>query len=326
MTSVPASLISPHDQRATFIELFFDLVFVFSVTQVVVLLHDGLTWGRAAEATLVFWIVWWAWTQFTWALNAANTDHPRVQLGTLLATAVAFFMAVSVPGAFGDRALWFAIPYVIVRGIGLVVYDWVAEDDEHRRAIRMFAMASISGLIMIIALGESLIVAAAGLAGVSLTVDVVTVAALAVVLTCGLWWTYFPYLRPALEHAMAGAPGDRQAGLARDAYSFWHFPLLCGVIGIAAGIEEAILHPGDPLPADWRAALALGLFLFFLGSGLATWRAMGKTPTARLAIGVLIAGLVYGFGALPPAASLGNAIVGIAAIAMVEQKSMHTMR
>ena len=64
------SVVSPDDQRVTFVELFFDLVFVFSVTQVVGLLHEGMTPGRVAEATLVFWLVWWAWTQFTWALNA----------------------------------------------------------------------------------------------------------------------------------------------------------------------------------------------------------------------------------------------------------------
>ena len=63
---------SPDDQNVTFVELFFDLVFVFSVTQIVGLLHGGLDWRVAGQVILVFWLVWWAWSQFTWALNAAD--------------------------------------------------------------------------------------------------------------------------------------------------------------------------------------------------------------------------------------------------------------
>ena len=121
------SIVSPEGQRVTFVELFFDLVFVFAVTQVVGLLHEGLDWGAVGRAILVFWFVWWAWTQFTWALNAADTTHHHVVLRTLLATAVAFFMAVALPSAFGERALWFAAPYVLVRGLGLTLYGRVAE-------------------------------------------------------------------------------------------------------------------------------------------------------------------------------------------------------
>ena len=93
------SIVSPDDQSVTFVELFFDLVFVFSVTQVVALLHHDLGWATAGKALLVFWLVWWAWTQFTWALNAANTLNHWIPLGTLTALGVATFMAVAVPQA-----------------------------------------------------------------------------------------------------------------------------------------------------------------------------------------------------------------------------------
>jgi low temperature requirement protein LtrA len=89
------------------------LVFVFCVTQVAALLHTDLTWRGAGHSILVFWLVWWAWTQFTWALNAADTAHPFVELGTIAATAVAFFMAISIPQAFAGRALGFADTYVL---------------------------------------------------------------------------------------------------------------------------------------------------------------------------------------------------------------------
>ena len=253
-TSFP--LVSPDDQRVTFFELFFDLVFVFCVTQVVTLLHGHIDIGTAGSAVLVFWLVWWAWTQFTWALNAANTDHPRVQLAMLVATALAFFLAVGIPGALGNGALWFAVPYVALRVMGLLVYDWVASaNPAQQRAVRVFGLFSARrtgrgagwcrcrrlhavlvlgrrrhdltaagvggqrggwnvhpehfverhGLIVIIALGETLIVAASGLAGVTMTPVAIVTGVLAVAVTCGLWWSYFRRTRATLEHALAKA-------------------------------------------------------------------------------------------------------------------------
>ena len=128
------NLTSPEDQTVTFVELFFDLVFVFSVTQVVGLLHDGLNWLVVGQAILVFWLVWWAWTQFTWTLNAADTTHTWVQIGTLAATSVAFFMAVALPQAFGDRALWFALTYILVRVIGLSLQYYLGSESSALRS------------------------------------------------------------------------------------------------------------------------------------------------------------------------------------------------
>jgi low temperature requirement protein LtrA len=152
MASSAQAITSAEDQRASFVELFFDLVFVFSVTQVVSLLHHGFHWSAAGQATLAFWMIWWAWTQFTWALNAANTDHHLVEIGTLIATAVAFFMAVTLPGAFSGGAMAFAVPYVLVRVMGLVLYSWVASEIASLRgAIQTFALASAGGLIAVLA-------------------------------------------------------------------------------------------------------------------------------------------------------------------------------
>lgn len=157
MTTTPEtprrrSLASPEDQKVTWIELFFDLVFVFSVTQVVGVLHDGIDLVHAGQSLLVFWLVWWAWTQFTWALNAADTTHPFVELSTMAATAVAFFMAVTLPDAFAGAALGFALPYVIVRSLGLAIYARVARQDPGQHAaVRRFAAASSFGLIAVLA-------------------------------------------------------------------------------------------------------------------------------------------------------------------------------
>ncbi len=254
---------SPEDQSATFVELFFDLVFVFAVTQVVGLLHDGLSWLSAGQAVLVFWLVWWAWTQFTWTLNAADTTHPLIELGTLAAVAAAFFMAVALPNAFHEGALGFAVAYILVRVIGLVFQIWVTwADPSERSAVLSFALVSLGGLaavlagglvggatiywfwglailldlvaaaaggqsegwniqpehfaerhglFVIIALGETLIVAASGVTGEAWTAELIAVAGLAVAITCGLWWSYFPQTKPLLEHALITKRGSESA-------------------------------------------------------------------------------------------------------------------
>src|SRR5690349_17606581 len=89
--------LTKEDQPVSFAELFFDLVFVYAITQVVELMHGGFDLQHVLIAILVFWLVWWGWTQYSWALNAANTLNRNVQLSILASTAVAFFMAVSVP-------------------------------------------------------------------------------------------------------------------------------------------------------------------------------------------------------------------------------------
>ena len=140
----PRSVLADSDQAVSFAELFFDLVFVFAITQVVHLIHGVFDWVHVGRAVLVFWLVWWAWTQFTWALNAADTRHHLVQLGTMIATAIAFFMAVSVPESFARSSWWFAVAYVAVRGIGLLIYLWVTwQDPAMRAAVKKIGRAHV---------------------------------------------------------------------------------------------------------------------------------------------------------------------------------------
>jgi low temperature requirement protein LtrA len=356
-------MVSPEDQRVTFIELFFDLVFVFAVTQTVNLFHDGITWTATGHAVLVFWLVWWAWTQFTWALNAADTTHYFVELGTMAAAIVAFFMSVALPDAFHARELWFAATYVAVRLIGLTLYALVASvNPSQRAAVQRFSVVSLSGLaaviaggiiggaaqywlwgfailldliaaavggrqegwglhaehfaeryglFVIIALGESLIVTAIGLTGVTWTGELIAASVLAVAVTFGFWWSYFPYAKPKLDHALEERRGAEQSTMARDAFSLVHFPMVCGIIAFAAAVEEALAHPSDPLPAEARAALAVGLALFVGGMAVAIWRATGRRLVHRtilIAVTAVLVGVVSG---TVPAITLGIGFAGI---------------
>ena len=93
------------DRRATALELFYDLVFVFAVTQVSYVLLSDLTWSGAGQALLVLLVVWWAWTYTTWATNELDTDSTPVRFVLLAIMFASLLMAVAIPEAFGSRAL-----------------------------------------------------------------------------------------------------------------------------------------------------------------------------------------------------------------------------
>jgi low temperature requirement protein LtrA len=360
-------------QGVAFVELFFDLVFVFAVTQLTAQTAHDLTPEGVLRAILVGWLIWWAWTQFTWTLNPADTTHDRVRFLTLAATAAAFVMAASVPRAFTDEALWFALPYLVVRLLGLglqvlveteregadhvAVYRWATAslvglalvlvgalvDPGLRSVIWLgaigadFAAATFAGraatwdlnaahiterhgLFVIIALGESLIVAGAAIAGAQVTPGLVLSVGAAIVVACLLWWTYFGWLEDALKHRFASARPDRLGPLARDAFSFAHFPLVCGIVGFAVAVEETVAHPDDPMAGPVLAALGIGVALFVTSSALSLWRLGGPVLVARLAaLAVMAATLVVVAAfAPPPVVPLGGVAIVLFGIVLVE--------
>ena len=102
-------------QRASPLELFYDLVFVFAITQVSHLLLEHLTWEGVGQASLVLLVVWWAWNYTTWVTNELDTDLTVVRvllIGIMLAS---MLLAVAIPDAFGDRGLLFAGSYIAIQ-------------------------------------------------------------------------------------------------------------------------------------------------------------------------------------------------------------------
>jgi low temperature requirement protein LtrA len=357
-------------QGVAFVELFFDLVFVFAVTQVTAITAHDLSVTGILHAVLVGWLIWWAWTQFTWTLNPADTTHDRVRVITLAATGAAFILAASVPRAFGDEALWFALPYLVVRGLGLglqvlveterpavdhrAVYRWAGAslvglllvlvgaiaEPGLRSAIWLAAiladlaaaalagreatwdldpghLAERHGLIVIIALGESLIVAGAAVSSAPVSPDLVLVVGAAVVVTCLLWWTYFGWLKEALEDRFARVPLDQLGSTARDAFSSAHYPLIGGIVGFAVCGEETVAHPGEPMSGPILAALGVGVGLFLAAAALSLRRLGGPVLLGRLGVVAVMLGalVVLAVVPFPPVVPLG--IVAVALLAVI---------
>ena len=358
-------------QAVTFVELFFDLVFVFAVTQLTVLTVHDLTPGGILRSILLGWLIWWAWTQFTWTLNPADTTHPGVRIVTLAASGIALVMAASVTRAFADDALWFAVPYVLVRVLGLglqVRVDSERVDASHTVVVVWTALSTIGlalvlagavadpslrpwfwllaiiadvvaaawagraaswdlnpshlterhALFVIIAIGESLIVAGTAVANEERTVALASAAVVTIVVASLLWWTYFGWLQEALEHRYAGAPPERLGPLARDAFSLAHFPLIGGIVGFAAAIESIAAHPDEPAPAAVLASLGIGVTLFVACSALSLRLLGGPILLPRLLILPVMLGLIALVAPMEPCWPLAVVAAALLAIVVIE--------
>ena len=121
------------EHQVTPLELFFDLVFVFAITQVTILLADDPTWDGVLRGILVLAALWWAWTVYAWLTSAIDVDEGGVRLVMLAAMAAMLGVALAVPGAFGDDAVLFGVAYLLVRLLHLVLSAIVARDDPDRR-------------------------------------------------------------------------------------------------------------------------------------------------------------------------------------------------
>jgi low temperature requirement protein LtrA len=120
------------------------------------------------------------------------------------------------------------------------------------------------GLIVIIALGESIVAIGAGLEG-EVDAGVVAAAALGLIVACTLWWAYFDWVALDAESRFRRARGDRRATIARDAYSYLHLPMIAGIVLIALGVKKTIGDVGEPLKTAPAVALFGGIALYYAG-------------------------------------------------------------
>ena len=177
------------------------------------------------------------------------------------------------------------------------------------------------GLFVIIALGETLIIAGSGMTDLAWTSGLLVVAVLVVAVTCGLWWSYFPRAMLALEHALASSDGSERSTIARDSYTLIHFLMLAGVVAYAAAIEGGIAHAATAMPSTATAALALGMTLFVGGMAAALWRATGTLPRERLLVSVAAAVAIVATMGANIVLALGIALIATIAIGVVEQRA-----
>jgi low temperature requirement protein LtrA len=303
------------EQRVTPLELFFDLVFVYAITQVTLLMSDDPTWRGAGRGLLVLAALWWAWSGYAWLTNALEPEEGSVRAGMFGAMAAMLVVALAVPGAFGDDAVLFAVAYLIVRLLQVLLFGIAGKRDPdllealirwlpaatlapviivvaafvggqaqvalwivalgvdylgaligRGRGLRVYPahFAERHGLIVIIALGESIVAIGIGAAGVSLTPSIVAAAVLGIAAIAALWWAYFDVYAVGAERQLSAARGALRARLARDVYSYLHLPMIAGIVLFALGLKKTIEQVDEPLATVPAVALCGGLSLYFL--------------------------------------------------------------
>jgi len=187
-------------------------------------------------------------------------------------------------------ALW-AVPIV-----NQFVTPRVSARASTRLRVRPAHFVERHGLLLIVALGESVVAIGIGLVAVRLDLGLFAVAVLGLALAAGLWWAYFAGDEEGAERALSSAPVDHRWRLANDAYFYAFIPMLLGVIVIAAGVKRSIGHAGDPLSIGPALALAGGVAGFLAGD-VAFRRVLGirpvghRTAAAVLALGTVLLGL-----------------------------------
>jgi low temperature requirement protein LtrA len=128
-------------------ELFFDLVYVFAVTQLSRTLLDHLTGRGALETSVLFGAVWWAWNYTAWATNWIDPDHPRVRALLLVLMLIGLIMSAAIPEAFGARAWTFAAAYVALQALrSAFVVVAFGRDRMARNYAQLLAWTLIAGV------------------------------------------------------------------------------------------------------------------------------------------------------------------------------------
>ena len=374
---VVAADLEEEERKTSYLELFFDLVFVFAFTQVTALILEDPSLLGFSRAALVLAMVWWAWSAYAWMTNAIDVENAVTRLIIFAAMIAGFFMALAVPQAFADEAAWFAVAYFVVRVLNSALYSWGVRNDSGalRATLRLapwFLVAALVALvggfvdpnyrawvwlaslaidvvgtltvaradwhvspahfaerfalIVIIALGESIVAIGVGTAGLSRDATYAVSVVIAFSGVAALWWAYFDFTAIAAERSLRRATGPARNRLARDVFTYFHYPLVLGIILYAVAAKKALEHPLDPLSKPGRWALGLGIALFLCGFALMRFRVIRRVAWERLAAAALVLAVAVLLVGADAIVTLGVVIAILALSVALESARLREVR
>src|SRR5215204_1778316 len=316
------------EQHATTLELFYDLVFVFAITQVSHLLLDRLTWTGAGQATLVLLVVWWSWNYTTWVTNELDPESIVVRLLLIGLMLGSLLMAIAIPDAFADGStrtvLWLAA-LALDYGAPLVTF-WVPRLPRvtpEAWEVGTEHFAERFQLFIIIALGESIVITGTTTASHELTTATIVAFGLAFLITAALWWLYFNLVAAIAERRLAQAAN--RTVLARDAYTYLHVVIVAGILLTAVGDEIVIAHPTEELKDAELAAVVSGPALYLLAHVLLRLRMSGTLAGRRL-VGALACLAVAAIGTFAPALVVAGLLFAVLVAVIVGDQIAGTRR
>ncbi|MGH3930281.1 MAG: low temperature requirement protein A, partial [Pseudonocardiaceae bacterium] len=228
---------------------------------------------------------------------------------SVLAGTVALLIASQTTGTT-QTLLWLAALLGDYLGTQLAGTRWRLNSASH--------FAERHGLIIIVALGESIVSIGIGVAAFPISWPIIAASALGLAVSAALWWAYFDVTALIAERALAAAEGARQIRLARGGYSFLHLPMVIGVIMMALGLKKVLGYVGgddghvltDPIYGVPLVALYGGAALYLLAHLAFKWYVAGSVNRERIAVVVLVLALI-------PLVALLPALLTLAVLAVV---------
>ncbi len=143
------------DKKVEPLELFFDLVFVFALTQVTARLADDATAGGLLRGLLILAAIWWAWGAYAWLTNEVDAQRGQIRVAMFAAMTAMLVAALAIPGAFEDDALLFAAAYLLVRIVHIALFAAGSDDVDVRQAVRTLApTALLAPMLLLCASGS----------------------------------------------------------------------------------------------------------------------------------------------------------------------------
>jgi low temperature requirement protein LtrA len=240
---------------------------------------------------------------------------PSAVLGTAL------LLVASQTEGWVQTALWVGAVVGDYVGTALAGASWRLNSASH--------FAERHGLIVIVALGESIVSIGIGVAELPVSWPIIIASALGLTVAGALWWFYFDVVTLRAEHALAAATGERQIRIARGGYTYLHLPMAIGIILMSLGLKKALLYIGggdghslaDPLYGIPLAALYGGAVLYLFAHVGFTWYVLRSANPVRLVVGVALLAAIPLVAALP--AMLTLAILAVVLCALVAYEVHH---
>jgi low temperature requirement protein LtrA len=256
---------------------------------------------------------------FVWSAGDAGLRAQLLRFAPAMLAGTAVLLAAAATDGAAQTWLW----------VAALVADYAGTYFGGARGWRLRSpghFAERHGLIVIVALGESIVAIGVGVAQLPISWPIVVASVLGLALAGSLWWIYFDVSALAAEHALADADDQQRTLLARDAYSFLHLPLVAGIVLIALGLKKVLQYVGDtdhhslsdPLKGYALAALVGGVVLYLLAHFAFQRRTTGRLNPARLIVALLLVPLAWLGGALPALATLGVLTAVVAALVAFE--------
>jgi low temperature requirement protein LtrA len=176
------------------------------------------------------------------------------------------------------------------------------------------------GLIVIIALGESIVAVGVG-AGHHIDAGVIVAAAAGTAVAAALWWLYFDIVAIVASRRLASAePGRERNEMARDSYSYLHFPMVAGIVLVALGMKKTLGHVEDPLRLVPATALLGGTATYLLAHVGFRLRHVHTVNTRRLGLAVVLVAFIPAAIEIPALATLGVLAAALAMLIVVETR------